>query len=194
MRAVAILLLAATPALAQAPKDPEGWAQHDLNRPQPTVVDPGHGRAARRRRASRPSDAVVLFDGKDLSAWKSQKGGGAGAVEGRERVLRGRPEDGRHRDEAGLRRRPAPHRVDDAPTRRRARARTAATAASSSAAAATRSRSSTTTSSKTYPDGQAGALYGQYPPLVNACRAAGPVAGLRHRLRGAAVRRGGQAR
>ena len=26
---------------------------------------------------------------------------------------------------------------------------------------------------KTYPDGQAGALYGQYPPLVNACRPPG---------------------
>ena len=26
---------------------------------------------------------------------------------------------------------------------------------------------------KTYPDGQAGALYGQYPPLVNACRKPG---------------------
>ena len=33
MRAAAILLLAASPALAQAPKDPEGWAQHDLDRP-----------------------------------------------------------------------------------------------------------------------------------------------------------------
>ena len=30
--------------------------------------------SARRRKA--PSDAVVLFDGKDLSKWKSQKGGG----------------------------------------------------------------------------------------------------------------------
>jgi hypothetical protein len=27
--------------------------------------------------------------------------------------------------------------------------------------------------SKTYPDGQAGAIYGQYPPMVNACRAPG---------------------
>ena len=27
--------------------------------------------------------------------------------------------------------------------------------------------------SKTYPDGQAGALYGQFPPLVNACRPPG---------------------
>ena len=26
---------------------------------------------------------------------------------------------------------------------------------------------------KTYPDGQAGALYGQFPPLVNACRPPG---------------------
>jgi hypothetical protein len=75
MRAVAIILLAATPALAQAPKDPEGWAQHDLNRPQPTVVDPGTG-VPPEAPGKPPADAVVLFDGKDLSAWKSQKGGG----------------------------------------------------------------------------------------------------------------------
>ena len=75
MRAVAIILLAATPALAQAPKDPEGWAQHDLNRTQPTVVDPGTG-VPPETPGRPPADAVVLFDGKDLSAWKSQKGGG----------------------------------------------------------------------------------------------------------------------
>ena len=41
----------------------------------------------------------------------------------------------------------------------------------------------------TYADGQAGAIYGQWPPLVNAVRQAGRVADLRHRLRGAALRR-----
>ena len=41
----------------------------------------------------------------------------------------------------------------------------------------------------TYPDGQAGAIYGQWPPLVNAVAQARRVAVLRHRLRGAALRR-----
>ena len=76
MRAVTILLLAASPGLAQAPKDPEGWAQHDLNRPQPTVVDPGKG-VPPETPGKPPSDAIVLFGGQDLSAWKSSKDGGA---------------------------------------------------------------------------------------------------------------------
>lgn len=38
--------------------------------PQPRVVTPG-------TQQSPPSDAIVLFDGKDLSAWRSPKGGEA---------------------------------------------------------------------------------------------------------------------
>ena len=47
------------------------WHVHDPNRPQPPVVTPGatfsHGAPA-------PSDAVVLFDGKDLSKWVGERG------------------------------------------------------------------------------------------------------------------------
>ena len=40
--------------------------------PQPKVVTPGDIKTN-----SAPSDAIVLFDGKDLSAWESAKGGPA---------------------------------------------------------------------------------------------------------------------
>ena len=40
------------------------WLIHDVNRPAPPVVTPGKV----------PSDAVVLFDGTDLSAWSDTKG------------------------------------------------------------------------------------------------------------------------
>lgn len=40
--------------------------------PQPKIVTPGD-----QATASAPSDAIVLFDGKDLSAWESPKGGPA---------------------------------------------------------------------------------------------------------------------
>lgn len=44
----------------------QSWRVHDADRPQPRIVTPGktfsHGAGA-------PSDAVVLFDGKDLSRW-----------------------------------------------------------------------------------------------------------------------------
>src|SRR5213079_2818492 len=49
------------------------WHVHDPNRPQPTVVTPGtFGTPATSGKA--PSDAIVLFDGKDLSKWRTAEG------------------------------------------------------------------------------------------------------------------------
>ena len=45
----------------------QGWRVHDISRPQPTAVTPGSAVGAP------PSDAIVLFDGKDLSKW-AQRG------------------------------------------------------------------------------------------------------------------------
>lgn len=50
------------------------WHVHDPDRPHPPVVTPG---ATFSHNAAAPSDAKVLFDGKDLSQWKSDKGGEA---------------------------------------------------------------------------------------------------------------------
>jgi len=44
------------------------WKVHDADRPVPAVVTPAA------QVGSAPSDAVVLFDGKDLSKWKGPKG------------------------------------------------------------------------------------------------------------------------
>ena len=55
-----------TPMLPGSP-----WRVHDDKRPRPVVVTPG--RAA----GQPPSDAVILFDGKNLDAWQSEKGGPA---------------------------------------------------------------------------------------------------------------------
>ncbi len=49
------------------PDETHPWAIHDHNRPQPPVVTPGKNGAP-------PSDAVVLFDGKNLSGWTNDKG------------------------------------------------------------------------------------------------------------------------
>lgn len=46
------------------------WLVHDRRRPKPPKVTPG------RTPQNPPSDAIVLFDGKDLSQWKSRRGGG----------------------------------------------------------------------------------------------------------------------
>ena len=47
------------------------WHVHDPNRPLPPVVTPG---ATFSHMAPAPSDAVVLFDGKDLSKWVNEHG------------------------------------------------------------------------------------------------------------------------
>ena len=49
------------------------WKPHDMNRPVPTVVDPGIP-SSENSAGRPPADAVLLFDGKDLSKW-SQKDG-----------------------------------------------------------------------------------------------------------------------
>lgn len=47
------------------------WRVHDGTRPLPRVVTPGDGTAP-------PSDATVLFDGKDASGWTGKDGGAIG--------------------------------------------------------------------------------------------------------------------
>jgi hypothetical protein len=47
------------------------WHLHDPDRPQPRVVTPG---ATFSQGAPAPSDAEVLFDGKDLSKWQNAQG------------------------------------------------------------------------------------------------------------------------
>jgi len=60
-----VLLLGVTAYAAM-----EKYKVHDTTRPHPPVVQPApYGQP--------PSDAIVLFDGKDLSKWKSDKGGEA---------------------------------------------------------------------------------------------------------------------
>jgi hypothetical protein len=164
------LLLAAIAAGADA-QDPRDWAIHDEKRPQPRIVDPGAtptgdspGRA--------PADAIVLFDGKDLSQWRSQKEGGG----------------------------PAPWKVESGYMEVVAGSGGIQTAAGfgdcqlhlewASPASATGEGQNRGNSgvflmgqyevqihdshgNTTYPDGQAAAIYGQYPPLVNASRPPG---------------------
>ncbi len=149
-----------------------GWAQapllwkiHDLKRPQPPVVTPG-----KMEWSAPPSDAVILFDGKDLAQWSDAKGEpskwkvengymeivkGAGEI----RTRQSWGEVQLHIEWAAPL--PAQNKGQD------------------------RGNSGVffmglyevqvldSYQSLTYADGQAAAIYGQYPPLVNASRPPG---------------------
>ncbi len=49
------------------------WHVHDGDRPQPPVITPGTC-STEDLPGQAPSDAVVLFDGKDLSHWRNHRG------------------------------------------------------------------------------------------------------------------------
>ena len=69
------LLLAAVPAICNAQVDTR-WKIHDPGRPVPPVIDSGTP-STQDSPGRPPSDAVVLFDGKDLSKWAHKDGSAA---------------------------------------------------------------------------------------------------------------------
>lgn len=131
-------------------------------RPWPTVVTPGAQVGAA------PADAVVLFDGTNLDAWRGGGGDAAWKLEDGAMVVNGtgtittRQEFGDvqlHLEFAS----PAP---PEGSSQHRG---------NSGVFFMGRYEVQILDcyQNKTYPDGQTAAMYGQYPPLVNACRPAG---------------------
>ena len=167
--AAGLLLFGAALAVAQAPKpqDTEQWT------PVPAVVTPGAGSTA----AAPPSDAIVLFDGKSLDQWVSTKdkspagwtvAGGvmtvvkaAGNIETRRsfrnyqlhlewRVPKNVTGSGQARGNSGV-----------------------FLAATGPGDAGYELQILDSYKNETYVNGQAGRLYKQHPPLVNAMRPPG---------------------
>lgn len=145
------------------------WKQHDPNRPLPPVITPGTA-SEQSEPGKPPSDATVLFDGKDLSRWESEKGGlakwkvengymevvkGAGNIQSREKF----GDCQLHVEWAT----PVPA-VGESQER-----------GNSGVFLMGKYEIQVLDSyhNRTYADGQAAAVYGQYPPLVNASRPPG---------------------
>ncbi len=70
-----VLFVASSASVCNAQVDTK-WKIHDPSRPVPSVIDPGTA-STQDSPGHAPSDAVVLFDGKDLSRWAHKDGSAA---------------------------------------------------------------------------------------------------------------------
>lgn len=142
------------------------WKIHDMERPLPPVVDPGPARPP----VTPPSDAVVLFNGKDLSGWTDSKGQPA-----RWKVLDGFMEVVKKTGSIKTEKEFGDCQLH------------IEWASPLPAVGEGQDRGNSgvflmelyeiqvldSYESRTYADGMAAAIYGQHPPLVNACRPPG---------------------
>lgn len=163
------LLFLAVAALLRAEPDP-AWLDHDRERPQPAAIDPGTF-STQDKPGKPPSDATVLFDGHDISAWVAMDGSPTkwivrdGAMEcvpgsGYVRTLQSFGDCQLHIEWAS----PTPVKGDSQ-----------GRGNSGVFFGYDRYECQVLDSyqNKTYADGGAAAIYGQYPPLVNAMLAPG---------------------
>ncbi len=144
------------------------WRVHDKTRPNPPVIDPGPAPA---EPVAAPSDAVVLFDGTDLDAWEHAGGRSA------EWIVR---DDGSMQVKAGAGDILSREQFGDCQLHVEF-----ATPAEVVGDSQGRGNSGVfffgvyeiqvldSYDNKTYADGQCAAIYGQYAPEVDACRAPG---------------------
>ncbi len=139
------------------------WRVHDGTRPQPRVITPGDA-------GGPPSDAIVLFDGSDASGWAGKDGGDIGwTVENGCMQVTPKTGDITSREYFG----DCQLHIEFA--------------APEEVKGSSQGRGNSGIflmglyevqvldgfDNLTYADGLTGAIYGQYPPLVNACRRPG---------------------
>lgn len=145
------------------------WHVHDGERPQPTVITPGEP-STEEKPGTAPSDAVVLFDGTDLSKWRNAKGEAAGwKIENGYAEVNGTG-DIFTKDEFGPDMQLHVEWAAPVPAVGTSQGR-----GNSGVFFFGRYEMQVLDNygNQTYPDGQATAIYGYMPPLVNACRPAG---------------------
>jgi hypothetical protein len=154
-----VLFGVSSSCLAQTPAR---WKAHDMTRPRPPVVKP----APQKLPVAPPADALVLFSGEDLSQWRSADGGPAKWVAGK-----GYMESVKGSGYLFTR-----QSFGDVQLH-------VEWAAPVPVVGKSQGRGNSgvflmglyeiqvldSYENDTYPDGQAASVYGQYPPLVNAC-------------------------
>ena len=168
---VAAVGLAGVVVVAQedhGPKQPwSKWFVHDMQRPAPPVVTPGTF-SSEQEPGKPPSDAVVLFDGKSLENWEADKGGEA---------------PWKLQDGYAISQKDGIHTKQKFGDMQLHVEWSEPTPPSGSSQGRGNSgvflmglfeiQVLDNYNNPTYPDGQCGSVYGQYPPQVNACRPPG---------------------
>jgi hypothetical protein len=179
-------LLVASAASAQAPATKDHtlgydntplipgskWRVHDVTRPRPRIVTPGT-ESSQAKPGKAPSDAIVLFDGSDLSPWVTM-------VKGQPSAPKWKVQDGYMEIVDGTGSIETKEKFGDIQLHVEW-----ASPAVISGKSQDRGNSGILlmgryevqvldcSDNPTYADGQAAAIYGQNPPLVNACRKPG---------------------
>jgi hypothetical protein len=151
------------------------WEVHDKNRPQPTVIQPGQP-GTQQTNGQAPSDAIVLFDGTDLSKWEKADGkdaewkveNGYMEISRRTGSIQSKQGFGSCQLHIEWATPTETTNKEDKPLKGQGRG-------NSGAYLMTKYEIQVLDSydNKTYPDGQAASVYGQSPPMVNACRPPG---------------------
>ncbi len=145
------------------------WRVHDGKRPQPKAIEPGTA-STQEQAGKPPSDAVVLFDGTDLSKWQTDGGqparwkveNGYMEIPKNGGTLISRVEFGDCQLHLEFSTPNPPQGIDQG-------------RGNSGVIIMGRYEIQVLDNygNETYPDGQCASIYGQYPPLVNASRKPG---------------------
>ena len=146
------------------------WTVHDGRRPQPRIVSPGTPSSAEAP-GQPPSDAVILFDGSSIDGWRSSAEGGAARWKLHSGCMEVVPGAGDISTKQGFGdcqlhvEWSAPSVVKGDGQGR----------GNSGVFLMDRYEIQVLDcfQNPTYPDGSAGSIYGQFPPLVNPCRRPG---------------------
>jgi hypothetical protein len=143
------------------------WKVHDRSRPQPPVITPPTA-STQDQAGQPPSDAVVLFDGKDLSKWQTDKGEPA-AWKVENGYMQAAKGSIRTKDQFGDCQIHVEFATPD-PAKGKDQDR-----GNSGVFLMGRYEFQVLDNyqAETYADGMVGSIYGQYPPQVNAARAPG---------------------
>jgi hypothetical protein len=148
-------------AIADSPQQNK-WAVHDESRPRPPLIEPGTP-STQEQAGMAPSDALILFDGKDLSKWQA-KGGGEATWKLASGYMVAAGKDLQTKDAFGdCQLHVEWAEPEDITGTSQGRGNSGVYIMGKYEVQVLDSYKN-----ETYADGQAAALYGQYPPLVNA--------------------------